>query len=245
MKTRTKILLGIALAVLLGVAGGAYWLSSSLDSLVASAIRKYGTEITGVSVKITSVKIAPADGSAALRGLVVGNPQGYQTDHVLSLGEIGMKLDIGSLTGDVILIKQITILNPMITYEYGSGGSNLDAIQRNVDRYVAEHAGDKGRPKDKSGGKKLIIESLSIRNAKANVSAAVLQGKATSVAVPDLHLRDIGRKSNGATAGEAAKQILGALTQNVVKATASLNLGGIDPNALKKGAGDKIKGLFK
>ena len=65
------------------------------------------------------------------------------------------------------------------------------------------------------------------------------------MAVPDLHLRDIGKKSNGATAGEAAKQILGALTQNVVKATASLNLGGIDTDALKKGAGDKFKGLFK
>ena len=95
MKTRTKILLGIALAVLLGIAGGAYWLYSSLDSLVASAIRQYGPEITGVSVKLSSANIKPADGTAALRGLLVGNPEGFKTEHALSLGEISMRLDTG------------------------------------------------------------------------------------------------------------------------------------------------------
>ena len=239
-----KILLGIAVVIVLAVGGGAWWLYSSLDSLVASAIRQYGPEITGVSVKISSVKIVVADGAATLRGLVVGNPQDFKTNHALSLGEIDMKLDIASLTKDVIVIKQIAIVSPEITYEYGAGGSNLDAIQRNVDRYVAAHLGSRDQPRDRSGGKKLIIESLSIRNAKANVSAAVLQGKATAVAVPDVQLRDIGKKTNGATAGEATKQILGALMQNVVKATASLNLGGA-VDTLKQGAGDKLKGLFK
>ena len=43
-----KILLGIAVVVLLGIAGGVWWLYSSIDSMVASAIRKYGPEITGV-----------------------------------------------------------------------------------------------------------------------------------------------------------------------------------------------------
>jgi len=242
-----KILLGIAVVVLLGIAGGAWWLYSSLDSLVASAIRKYGPEITGVSVKLSGVSIKPADGTAALRGLVVGNPKGYQTDHALSLGEISMTLDIGSLTRDVILIKQISIIKPEVTYEYASGGSNLDAIQRHVDNYVAEKTGGKGGPKDKGPGKKLIIDHVYIKDAKASVSAEILKGKAISVPLPDLHLRDIGRKSNGATAGETAKQVLGAITQSVTQATDSLNLGGA-VESVKKSAeavGDKIKELFK
>lgn len=247
MKTRAKILLGVALAVLLGIAGGAYWLYSSLDSLVASAIRQYGPEITGVPVKLSSVSIKPADGTAALRGLVVGNSKGFKTDHALSLGEISMTLDIGSLTRDVILIKQISIVKPDVTYEYAPGGSNLDTIQRHVDSYVAEKTGGKGGPGDKGPGKKLIIDHVYLKDAKASVSAEILKGKAMSVPLPDLHLRDIGRKSNGATAGEAAKQVLGAITQNVTKATSSLNLGGA-AESVKKGTaavGDKVKGLFK
>lgn len=242
-----KVLLGIAVVLLLAIGGGAWWLYSSLDSLVASAIRTYGPEITGVSVRIASVKIVPADGSAALRGLVVGNPNGFKTDRALSLGEISMKLDIASLTKDVILIREISITKPDVTYEHASGGSNLEVIQRHVEKYVAEKTGGKSAAKDKDPGKKLVIEHVYIKDGRVNVSAEILKGKAMTVPLPDLHLTDIGKKSNGATTGEATKEVLGAITQSVTKSVSSLNLGGM-VDSVKKGAaavGDKIKGLFK
>jgi len=242
-----KILLGIAVVVLLGIAGGVWWLYSSLDSVVASAIRKYGPEITGVSVKLSSVKIVPADGTASLRGLVVGNPKDFKTDHALSLGEISMKLDIGSLTKDVVLIKEISIIKPDVSYEYAPGGSNLDVIQRNVNNYVAEKTGGKSESRDKGSGKKFIIENLYVKEGKAEVSAEILKGKKVSVSLPDLHLRDIGKKSNGATAGEVTKQVLGAITQSATKATSSLNLGATVETIKKstESAGEKVKGMFK
>ncbi|MGH8750106.1 MAG: hypothetical protein ACREUV_00200 [Burkholderiales bacterium] len=242
-----KLLLGIAVVVLLVIAGGAWWLYSSLDSVVASAIRTYGPQIAGVSVKLSSVKIVPADGTASLRGLVVGNPKDFKTEHALSLGEISMKLDTGSLTKDVILIKEVSIIKLEVTYEYAAGGSNLDAIKRNVDRYVAENLGGKNESKDKSSGKKFIIENLYVKDGKADVSAEILKGKTMSVPLTELHLRDIGKKSNGATAGEVAKEVLSALTQSVAKATSSLSLGGGVEGVRKSTefAGEKIKGLLK
>lgn len=242
-----KLLLGIALLVLIGIAGGVWWLYSSLDSQVAAAIRTYGPEITGVPVSLSSVKIGLADGSAALRGLVVGNPAGFKTEHALSLGEISMKLDIGSLTKDVILIKEISIIKPDVTYEFAAGGSNLAAIQRNIDRYVADHLGGTSTSKGTEPGKKLIIEHVYIKSGTTTVSANILNGEAVSVPLPDLHLKDIGKQSNGATAGEAAKQVLGTLTQGVTKSMGSLNLGTV-ADSLKKGteaATDTIKSLFK
>ena len=240
-----KILLGIAIVLLLAIGGGAWWLYSSLDSLVASAIRTYAPEILGVSVKLSGVTIKPADGSASLRGLVIGNPKGFKTAHALSLGEIAMTLDINSLTKDVILIKQISVIKPDVIYEKGSGGSNLDAIQHNVDSYVSAHGGGKSEAKDKGPGKKFIIENFYLKDGKANVSAEILQGKELSVPIPDLHLTDIGKKSNGATAGEAAKQIVGAITQSVTKASTAALSGAIE--GVKKGvegATGKIKGLL-
>jgi hypothetical protein len=241
-----KILLGVAVVVLFGIGGGAWWLYSSLDSLVASAIRQYGPEITGVSVKLASVSIKPADGSATLRGLALGNPPGFKTERALSLGEISMTLDIGSLTRDVILIKDISIIRPDVTYEHAAGGSNLDVIQRHVEKYVAAKAGGKSDAKDKGPGKKFIIEHVYLKDAKAEVSAEILKGKTVSVPVPNLHLTDIGKKTNGATAGEAVKQIFGAITASVTKAASSVFSGVVD--GVKKGAGavgDSIKGLFK
>ena len=142
MTTQTKkVLVGAAIALILALVGGVWWFSHSLDSLVASAIRTFGPEITGVSIRLDRVKIDAMDGRATLHGLVVGNPSGFTADHALSLGEISMTLDLASLTRNVIVIKRISIAKPEVSYELGPGGSNLDAIQRNVDRYVAQHLG--------------------------------------------------------------------------------------------------------
>jgi uncharacterized protein involved in outer membrane biogenesis len=239
-----KALLAITVVVLVGIAGGAYWLYSSLDSLVASAIRQYGPEITGVSVKLTSVKIKPADGIATLNGLVIGTPKDFKASHALALGEISMALDINSLTKDVIIIKEIQIIKPDVSYEYTSHGTNLDVIQRNIDNYLSKTLGGKTEPKEKGPGKKMIIDHLYVKEGKINFSADMLKGKDVPVPLPNLHLTDIGKKSNGATAAEVTKQILGAITQSATRAVSSINVGSLVEGA-KESVGGKIKGLFK
>ena len=243
-----KILLGIVV-VLLVAGGGGWWLYSQRDTLIADAIRSYAPQILGVSVKLGGVKTDPATQTASLHGLVIGNPPGFATPHALSLGTVSVKLDLASLTKDVILIKEIAVVKPDIVYEHRSGGSNLDVIQRNAEKYVADKTGGKDAKKDaakQEPGKKLIIENFYLKDAKAEVSAELLKGKAVTVAVPDLHLTDIGKKSNGVSAGEATHQIISAITASVTKASGSA-LGGLAEGA-KKGAGavgGAIKGLFK
>ena len=242
-----KILLGIALLMAFAVAGGVWWLHNSLDSIAASAVRTYGPEITGVSVKLSSLRIVPADGSAVLRGLTLGNPKGFKADRALSLGEIGMVLDPGSLTTNVIVIKKLTITGAEISYEYGAGGSNLDAIQHNIDRYVAEHLPAREPAVAKGPTKKLIIDNLFVVGGKITVSATALPGKTMSVDLPTVNLRGIGRKHGGATAGEIVQQVMGGLNYNATRAVSSANLG-IAADALKKEsgpAGDNLKGMFK
>lgn len=242
-----KTLPGIAVLVVLGIIGSLWWLSRSLDSQVASAIRAYGSEIAGVPVSLSDVHIVVADGAAMLHGLVVGNPPGFKTAHALSLDEVSLKLDIGSLTTDVIRIKEMSIVKPDVTYEYTLGGSNLDVLQRNAERYVAGHGDGKSGPTQGSPGKKLVIEHVYIKSGTVNVSADMLNGKAVVVPLPDLQMRDIGKQSNGATVGEAMKNILGTLTQSVTASVGSLNPGHV-ADSLKKcaeAATEAIRGLFK
>lgn len=211
------------LLAVLGIAGGVWWLYNSLDGVVASAIRTYGPEITGVSVQLESVKILPTDGTAALRGLEVGNPPGFHTARALSMGEISMELNVASLTKDLVHVKRLWIEQPEITYEYASGGSNLDVILRHVQAYIAENAGAHDATKNNAEEPKLVIDHLYIKGARAQVSADVLQGKTLSVPVPDLHLTDIGKKAKGVSPAEATRQVLSALIQSVGKAVAPLH----------------------
>ena len=152
---------------------------------------------------------------------MIGNPDGFKTNQALSLGEISMTLDIGSLTTDMIRIKELTLIKPEITYEYVSGKSNLDVLQRNIERSIGQN-NQKTQPSE--SGKKLVIEHLYVKSATTRVSAELLGGEAVSVPIPDLHLKGIGGKSGGVTAGEATNQILGSIVRQVSTAMTSVGV---------------------
>jgi uncharacterized protein involved in outer membrane biogenesis len=239
-----KLLISIAALGVVTIAGSLWWLHNSLDAQVASAIRRYGPEITGVSISLSKTTINPLDGRAALYGLVVGNPDGFKTNQALSLDEISLTLDIRSLTTDVIRIKELTLLKPAITYEYAAGGSNLDVLRRNIERAIGHN---KQKAQRSESGKKLIIEHLYVKSASAHVSAELLNGEAVSLPIPDVHLQDIGKKSDGVTAGEVTNQILVSIVQQV---SAAMTAAGIHTatNTIQiavDSATQVLKGLFK
>jgi hypothetical protein len=214
-------------------AGAAWWLFLSLDGLVKQAIQKWGPEITGVAVRVDSVKIELAEGRGTIRGLFVGNPKGFEAPHALKLGEMRLTLDPASVTRDVVVIKELLLVAPDVVYERGQGSDNLSVIQKNADAWVAKNA---GATKSEGPGKKFVIENVIIKNGKAHFGTTV------SAPMPDLHLRDVGKKSNGATAGEVVKQIWGALLQSAG------NLASRAGAAIKEGAsavGDSVRKLFK
>lgn len=237
--------IGIVLLVLvLVVAGGAWWLYRSLDSVVASAIRTYAPQITGVDVSLQGVKILPAEGTASLTGLVLGNPKGFKTPQSVSVGEVQLKLDVASVTKDVVHIQEVLINAPQITYEYASGGSNLDVIQRQVEAYLAQNS----QPPSASDKppRKFIIDQLRITGAKVDLSAGLLQGKSLTLPLADANLRDIGKKNGGATGAEVAREVVGALTKGASTVASKASVGGV-VDGVKEGAskaGNAIKGLF-
>jgi len=239
MKTMKRLALaGMALLVLL--AGGVYWLSQSMDGLVKTGIEKYGPVVTKVPVKVAAVEIKPVDGGGAIRGLEIGNPSGYKTPVALKAGEIRLAIDPATLAKDVVVVREVVIQSPVVNYEAGSSGNNLEAIQKNIEAYVASMSSDKrdaGAPK-----KKLVIENLYIRDAKVSLTSAMTLGSTVTASLPDLHLRGIGRKSNGATADEVVQQVWGAL----VRSTG--NVASRAGNAIMEGGKSVIegaKGLFR
>jgi hypothetical protein len=60
--------------------------------------------------------------------------------------------------------------------------------------------------------------------------------------VPDLHLRDPGQKTGGATAAEITREVWTAVTRQAIAAAPGA-LRGLEEKA--KSAADKLRGLFK
>jgi len=243
-----KVVIAIVVAVVL-IVGAVIFLVGNLGSLLKQVIETAGTQVTDVKVSVDNVDTDRiTDGQAALRGLTVGNPGGFKTDSAFRLGEVSVKLDPKSVTSDIIVIKEVVIAEPEITYEFGGEGSNVGTIQKNVERKAGggSKAGSAKSGADKdSGGKKLVIENLYIRDGSVNVSAGFLQGKKVGTKLPDIHLKDIGKsggKATGASPAEVAEKIVSAISGSATKAVGALDIAGIK-DALGKELGTATKSL--
>jgi hypothetical protein len=154
-------------------------------------------------------------------------------------------MDPATVRAPVVVIHEITIDSPAITYERGKGGTNLDAIQKNIAAYVArsQPASPGGDKPAKDTRHKFVIEKLSIRGAKVTMTVAGLKGQGVTFDLPDIELRDVGKRQDGVTASEAANIVASALisriSQKVLTNIDLLRKGGVE------GAVDALKGLLR
>lgn len=239
----------IVLAVLLAViAGGVYWAYNSLDVIVKVALEHYGPDVAGVTVKVGDVKLSMRDGRGSLKGVEIGNPPGFSAKLAARLGEITVAIDPATLRAPVVRVHEIVIDAPAITYERGKSSTNLDAIQKNIEAYVkraeaSSASGTESSAIEKSVRHKFVIERLAIRGARVTMTNPGLKGQGVTFDLPDIELRDIGKRQDGVTASEAANIVTNALlariAQKVLTNIDLLRKGGVE------GAVDAVKGLFK
>lgn len=231
-----KNLIPLAALLLLAVGVGVVWLRGNLDSLVAQAIRDYGSAMTQARVEVAKVSIQSADGHGTLQNLFIGNPQGFKTAHALTAQRVELEVDIASLASDTIVLRKVTILAPDIVYEKNDVHTNFDALQKNITRYLGLNPGKKE--------KKFIVEDFVLRGAKVQASAAFMNGKTMAVPLPDIHLHNLGQANGGATAAELAAEITAAIQARLTGAVRFDKLMQSAGNALEK-AGQAIRGLFE
>ena len=161
------------------------------------------------------------------------------------LGEIRVSLDPQTATGPVVLIHEIVIEAPVIVYERSDRGTNLDAIQKRIEEYIRSS----GASSDDSAGApsgarhRLVVERLAIRGAKVTMTNPALKGQGVSFDLPDIELRDVGKRQGGVTASQLAHIVTAALaariSQRVLTNIELLRKGGVE------GAIDALKGLVR
>ena len=251
-----KVLIGIAVLVvvaIVAVGGGVYYLYSNLDSIVKAAIESVGGDATQTKVSVKDVKLSLTSGEGSISGLIVGNPKGFSTPESLSLGSVSVRVDTDSVTKMIsdpkapVVIKEVAINAPSITYERGASTGNLETIQQNVTRYAGLDKAKKPAAESKDEPK-IIIENLYVRDGRIAISHTALQGRSLSSGLPTIHLKDIGKDKGGASPAEVAERVLGAITQQASR-IASVDLDkalgqikGVVTDQLKS-AGDQVKSL--
>jgi hypothetical protein len=234
-----RIALVAALLVFVAAAAGVWWLSRNLDDIAKSAIQNYGSAMTEARAKVGKVQLSPSTGQGSIYDLSIGNPKGFKTAHALLVGKIEVNVDIATVTSNVIVIRKIAIEAPDVTYEKGESLTNFDAILRNISLYIGESAPSGPG----SSSRKLIVDSLTIRGAKAHATAPLLNGKIVDINLPDITLKNVGRAQGGVTPGELGGIVAHAIRSRLIESFSFDSILKSSSQALDK-AEAAIKGLF-
>lgn len=217
MKKKNKVILGVALVLLLLLAGGAWYLHFNLNTIVARIIVDVGSEATQTRVSVGGLFIDVQDGVARIDRLTVANPDGFSEQPAITLENLEIELDPMDAMSDPAIIERVVVDGTQVLVEQAGSRNNLKTILASIERQASE------RPAEEADGKKLIIERFELTDASAALFIPRLNER-HQVQMPRVVLNDIGRATNGATATSVAHQLLGPVIR---KALESLAAGGI------------------
>ncbi len=207
------VLIGCALVVV--VAALVFFGLSNLGPIIKKAVNTYGPEITQTQVQLGDAGVSLFSGEVKLKHFLLGNPKGFKSPQAMKVGSIYVNVDEKSLTGNPIVIDKIEVVAPEITYERSGRDDNFNALLRNVKQRTGAGKSGGGASKSgeagASGGKKLLIRSVVIKDGRINLTAKVLAGKTVSAELPYIELKDVGGKKEGVTPARAMNLILAEL----------------------------------
>lgn len=257
-KSKKIMLITVGVVLLLVVA-----LMLSLGQIIKAGVNTAGPRLAKVPVRLDSVIVNPLTGMVRIKGLVVGNPEGFNTPSAMELNDFKLNIKMSSLFSKAIVIEEILIDAPQITFEKSLKSSNLSTLQANLAPKDAaapktEPAPD-AKPAEKKATKKVIIEDFQLNGAKVHVTITALGGKKMTLPLPDIHMKDIGKDSGGANPAEVISEVFDSISKAVMGAVSSAgdfagdalkNVGGAASDAAKgatdaaKNAADSIKKGF-
>ena len=206
-----KLVLAAVLFLAISFGFAIYYVLSSLDGMVKTAIETYGSQATETTVLVDSVQIVLKDGSGAIRGLTVGNPQGFAAPQAFSLGQVATQVDLKSLSEEVTVIEHIIVQAPVVFFELNEAGkTNLGVLKQNLSSANSGTSASSSANRDSGAEPKFIIRKLLFTDGNIHARAVALN-QDYELKLPRIEMSNLGGK-NGATPKQIAEQVLKTLT---------------------------------
>jgi hypothetical protein len=225
---------------------------SNLGPIIKHAVNSYGPKITKTELHVADVGVSIFSAEAKIKQFFLGNPTGFKTPSAMKVGSVLVNVDEKSLTSNTIVIDRIEVIRPQITYEKMGKKDNFNTILKNITQTSDSQMRSKQESEKEGAGKKLIIQNFIVKEGKVNLELSVygIGDKQISATLPDIHLKDIGKKKNGASPADVFKEVFDALYAQITSpavtdvlnkelSSMGVNLDSLEEDAIKK-LGDTI-----
>ena len=233
---------------------------SNLGPIIKNAVNTYGPKITKTEVRLDDVGISLLSAEARLKNLYLGNPKGFKSPQAMRVKTVYVNVDEKSITGDTVIIDKVEVVGPEISYEKKGRTDNFKTILNNVKSSARTSKSSKNQPAKEGRGKKLMIRNFIIKDGKVDLDMSTYGGSSLSASalLPDIHLKDVGKKKGGASPEEVFNIVFAELYKRITspavttelnkqaKALASQAIKGdkVGTEDVGKAASDTVKSLF-
>ncbi|HQP09758.1 MAG TPA: AsmA family protein [Candidatus Omnitrophota bacterium] len=160
------------------------------DVLIKTTITTVGSGILGAPIKIKSFAFRAMTQKVHIKGMVVGNPQGFPAGTLVDMPEIRVDFDLGALLkGKLHLPLIIFDLKEVVLIKDKDGNLNVDALK------IAQAPGEEAQKKEdaKTDGKSKTMP-MQIDELRLNVERVILkdysQGEKPVILAYELALKD-------------------------------------------------------
>ena len=197
MKKLMKIIGILALLLLVLLLLCPLWLGPVAGMVANSVV----PGMTGTDFKVEKIQINPYTGSLRVEKFRLANPKGYDAEDAVSLDLLTVKISPMSVFKDTIMVNDVTLENPYVSYLNKDGTNNFDQIIANVNAgKTAEEEKKTEEVKEEVEGKKVVVEHLAITGTRVRYGLITLP-------VPNIVLNGIGASQGGVTVESVGLEI--------------------------------------
>ncbi len=190
-------------------------------------------------VGFDQLAIHPLKGLIEAANIRIANVEGFANPYLVVLDRLHVEIDPDTLQSDTLVIHDIRVEKPKITYERKLTTDNIRAFQEEIENTIsssgsdAEAATGTAAETTTEGGQKVVIDSLLIDSGKIRAKLSALPSL-PSIPLPDIHLSDIGKESEGTSFGQAVGTITDVLYGSIIDSVSGVTKFSTD---VLKGAG--------
>ena len=181
----------------------------SLDRLLKAGIEKGGTAVLGVPTTVERASVSIPEGTLQLDQFVLGSPEGFEAPEMFRLGHMHVTLDLLSLRGNEIVVKDVIIDGPEVTLEFAGGKTNWGVLSERL----------KGEPsKEEKEMKDIRVDRVVFRNAKIKLKGVPL-AETRGIPLPNVEVTDLRTADGeGLKARDAIAQVVASLREKMAGA---------------------------
>lgn len=235
MKKLWKIVAGLLIFIILAIVV----LFLLIDVIVKTGIQKGGTYATGVPVDVQDVKLSLLGGKFTMDNLVISNPEGFTSPHMMKTGKFDLDVVPGSILGNAIEVRKFELDGMDINIDQAGSKNNISVILDHIKQLggasqsPSSNSGSSANPAPQDTapaakpadsvpkgdtGKKIKVNKILIKNVVAHFHlSGPLAKQDLTVSLPTLELDNVSSDDNGATVSQLISRIIPATLTAVLE----------------------------